>query len=291
MPMNAIQYAALYQNLLVKEGNHNRSVPVTAYLSGREATAGKEPMRAAIHKFMHENKKKDPGFIWHPPVPREMFPEVGMFGFYNYEQMCTGLVSCYTGKASPEWLSFILHCAVQFKLSSPDRLDAYAADNLGIDCSGFVGNYVLHVLHGSPGFYTQGHYQGPSSQITDLVRPPYLKRMEDFVPSAIYTLGMIADDGHMPAGGSTAGHKDTGHVMVTVPGTWKQPRPVVVDKFGKLIKTGPGAFAVSVVESRGKVGLGPASDYTFLSVDKDKNFTVFRGGSKSLMRVKVSRVG
>ena len=48
MPVDPIAYASLYQNLLVRVDNHNLSIPVTRYLSGRECTAGKEPMRAAI---------------------------------------------------------------------------------------------------------------------------------------------------------------------------------------------------------------------------------------------------
>ena len=284
MPVDPIAYASLYQNLLVRVDNHNLSIPVTRYLSGRECTAGKEPMRAAIKHYILTKKKTDPGFIWHPGVPVQMFPQVGMFGFYNYEQMCQGLVSCYCGKGSPEWLSFVLHCALQFKLSSPGQLDAYAADNLGIDCSGFVGNYILHGFLGLDGFYGQSSKgmtsKGPSSLITQLVPPPYLKRLDQFAPASTYTLGMIAKDGHMPAGNG-----DTGHVMVTVPNSNKPSPPMLGH-----VRTGPQSYTVKVMESRGGGGLLPASDYTFVSVDEQSIFKVYRGGSKSFMRVKVSKL-
>jgi hypothetical protein len=283
--MNPVEYANLYWNLKVNVGpNHSVKVPVTRYQSGKEASPGKDPLYSKLKQFFHEKKKADPNWIWHPDIPRDLFPWVGQFGFFNIDQMIHGLVRAYCGKGTPEWLSFAMHCAVKFKLTTPESLPAYAATNLGIDCSGFVGNYILHGFLPLHGFYMQSKSgqtsRGPSSLITALACPPYLKRMDEFQTSSTYVLGMIAKDGHMPAGNG-----DTGHVMVTVPNSNK-PSPAFVGSH----KTGPDSYTVSVVESRGKVGLGEPSDYTFLSVDKDSNFLVYRGGSKSTMRVKVTKL-
>jgi hypothetical protein len=126
-------------------------------------------------------------------------------------------VYCFLGKGAPEHYQIVLQLADHWGLA-PNGLQAYADSALGLDCNGFVGNYIWHGKKGKPwskpGFKD---LKGPDSIITNFFTgSTFVKRWEDIHTSNTYVLGMVNKAGQIVPGGN--GIQSAGHIMITQPG-------------------------------------------------------------------------
>ena len=189
----------------------------------------------------------------------------------------------FAGKGSPEACQAVLQLAHYWGLA-PD-VQAYADSALGLDCNGFVGNYLWHLKNPWTDLGARDHDLGPDSPIQtgyfDHYQHRLLDRWESLDTSKMYIMMKVGTDGVVINGGGDAAH--AGHIVITEP---NQQRP------GKDAKT----FAVKSVEATG--GHTPQglweSWYTCPSYDsKTKIFSIFRedmdAGHKN-MEVKIAAV-
>jgi hypothetical protein len=159
----------------------------------------------------------------------------------------------FFGKGSPEEAQITLQLADRFGLVKEHNVQSYCDKYLGLDCSGFVGNYLVHGLR-------EGDWQSAEPMGTDclanktigVIMRAYGKPiddLDDLAPSNSYLLGLVGRSGKIIEqyeGGSF------GHIGVTWPGAkWESPY-----REGKTSRPVPTFWAV---ESTGGVGLGTHS--------------------------------
>ena len=131
----------------------------------------------------------------------------------------------YLGKACPEEIQITLQLVVRFKMETADNLQTYcdkATDGLaqgrvGLDCNGFVGNYIDHGLRGKAwddaklggGKFTAD--QGIATIMRGL--GPEVKSLDDLKNFQMYVMGLVD-----PSNGQVIDRfagKLTGHIVVT----------------------------------------------------------------------------
>ncbi len=177
----------------------------------------------------------------------------------------------FVGKGSPEACQAVLQLANYWGLA-PD-VQGYADSALGLDCNGFVGNYLWHAKNGNPwtNLGAGDHDLGPDSPIRtgyyDHYQVHLLDRWESLDTTKMYIMMEVGTDGVVINGGGSAG--GPGHIVITEPNQ-RDERP------GKDPKK---SFAVKSVEATG--GHTPEglweSWYTCPSYDsKSKIFSIFR---------------
>jgi hypothetical protein len=153
-------------------------------------------------------------------------------------------VYCFLGKGAPEHCQIVLQLADHWGLA-PNGLQAYADSALGLDCNGFVGNYIWHGKKGNK--WSKGGFKdlnGPDSLITHFFKgAPFVKRWEEINPSQTYLLGMVDKTGQIVPGGN--GVATAGHIMISQPGKWSHghfdtysPRLWVVESTAGAVRPG-----------------------------------------------------
>ena len=165
--------------------------------------------------------------------------------------------------AGTEYCTIVLQLAHHWGLA-PDP-QKYADEALGLDCNGFVGNYVWHVKKGKPwtDLGIRNNDVGPDAQI-DAFFPyfdkGFVNRWEDLDSSKTYLMGMFKG-GVIVKGGE--GLAAAGHIMITQPG------------YSRPLRTNNGvkSNAIFVVEST--LGHNPGLWASFYSLKKDLGNGVF----------------
>jgi hypothetical protein len=179
-------------------------------------------------------------------------------------------------------------------------------DRLGLDCNGFIGNYIRHVLqdlpwHSDPGKDSRDieanslinsimAYCAPITSTDQIVK----------APQRSYVLAWVD-----PHTGRIKDNKDSppGHIMITQPGPATfQPWNVWAGGFGGVNYNN--VPALHVVESTGKDGMVASlkrsgyeglvhSWYLLLEENKSTRFTIFkvhRGSKAQTMDVRIAAV-
>jgi hypothetical protein len=206
----------------------------------------------------------------------------------------------FVGKGSPEQVQATIQLLYRFRQNKA-TVEQFAGGGakkdeynfIGLDCNGFVGNYLQRVSWKKYDWLNQNnlHHPGPDSLIKDLfldsTRPVY--SLEDFKTrgSAIYLFvfcapdGTIYDHGHGPGG--------AGHIMITDPGV------KAIEQDGVRFKVSESTAA----NINGSGGGPVTSDYVVHEMVKEGDhatrtgavFSVWRGGKPSMpMNVKIGSV-
>lgn len=170
----------------------------------------------------------------------------------------------FAGKGAPEHCQIVLRLAHEWGLAS-NGLQRYADEALGLDCNGFVGNYLWHVKKGIDwqGLGLRSGDLGPDALISSYFRgKKLLSSWEEIDPSRSHILGMVDADGNIMSGGPNA---KPGHIAITEP---NRSRPPTQYK----------APAIWTVESTAARDPGLSESwYSLISVDpKTKVFKLFR---------------
>lgn len=151
----------------------------------------------------------------------------------------------FSGKGSPEACQIVLQLAGQWGLAA-DGLQKYADQALGLDCNGFVGNYLWHEKRGNPwnDLGVGNRDLGPDAFIDELCRGKGLTKWDEIRASQMYVLGMLDSSGQVVRGGPAAKEGDpaprSGHLVITEPGRLRPAMTVM----GKAVPP-----AIRVVES------------------------------------------
>jgi len=144
--ISPLYYARRYWNLQVPlDAGGFASVRIGSYLSG-QPTPGKDPLWMKVKQAFSGGKT---------------VKATAHNGFVLQELNCTTpddillhIVRPFYGKGSPEDCQIVLQMALRFGLTSQGQLQSYADNYIGLDCNGFVGNWLWHGLAGSPGTAT-----------------------------------------------------------------------------------------------------------------------------------------
>jgi hypothetical protein len=187
------------------------------------------------------------------------------------------------GKGSPEEVQVTLQLAVRFGLVKPEKLQNDYCDKVngkvGLDCNGFVGNYVWHGAWGAP---WDSDKTGADWEANKGIRTivggagPQIKTVKEISPVGTYLGALVGGDRQIID--RYGGGGIIGHLVVTQPGTLTTGYMQ-----GKLCPV------LRAYESTGRVGLTD-SDYYILNVATDGVFTVYRTSKKETKDFRISRL-
>ena len=253
------EYAARYLPIQVPGPAEALPINVERYHNGAP-TAAQQALWSALGDHFRVNQKRNSGYRLRLIVNR-MPLEIA-----SREEIRMSAVRPFWGKGSPEDCQVVLQLATLLRLTTPERLQAWTNANLGLDCNGFVGNYLFHVVLKADWLANAGKKQpGPSSLITSLFKWAAGEKEENALDDLskldaqrIHILAKVDDDGKVMPGGPGNPH---GHIAITEPGQFMKQSFVSNSMGGLDLKTAlQGMYnkpAVRTVESAGPVkGVG-----------------------------------
>ena len=206
----------------------------------------------------------------------------------------------FYGKGSPEEVQVVLQLAVRYGVFPREKVQIYCDNgNIGLDCNGFIGNYLRHVHQGLP-WDTDARSKTEKKTEIDAntliasimkfgkltIPVKAIADIEQF-PWNVHLLAMANEHGHVldhlkNPDGSTA----YGHIMISEPGTQRMEASPVIPGLAPVPDR---ALGMTVFESAGGVGL-VESKYYILSVNKHGAFKIYRGSKASAMTAIISRL-
>ncbi len=283
-----LQYAERYWQLPVPVPNGPVTVRIDKYHLGAP-THAKDVLWRALQDYFTAQLRQTPGFQLQLTVDGQP----ARFG--STHEMLFHVLRPFFGKGSPEQNQIVLQLVVMLGIKQPAELQAYANENLGIDCNGFVGNYLLHgrgqqpwtVLDGS------GSSVGPNSLITQIfAQGNAVTNGATMLAARSYILVEVDANGHVMPGGP---NNPPGHIAITEPGRF-QAHAFVTDSFGgldlRLARQGVyqhrGFWAVEATGHH--VGLTQSWYSIPETADSQGAFRVFRGSQGHWLRFKISEL-
>jgi hypothetical protein len=210
--------------------------------------------------------------------------------YKSKSELWENAVDSFYGKGSPEEVQVTLQLAVRYGLIKAEALQQYCDNgNIGLDCNGFVGNFLRHVKLGLPWHSDPGKKQArseahASAQIAQLLNSKMttpVNDMEDIVAhkDSSFIFAMCDKNGKVKDRFPRPGKKDgVGHIMIS------NPRSLLLVYWAVQPW-----YKITVLEATGGIGLAE-SEYNFLE-DRDKGvFNVHRGSKHQNMTVRISRI-
>jgi len=288
MPLSPVGYANRYLNLQVPFDDGTTSVRISKYHIG-SPKAEQGALWQALKEHFLRNQRRDASWRLRLRVNSETAE------FSSAHDMLHRAANPFWGKGSPEDCQIVLQLAVILgRVPGRDSLQAYADNNLGLDCNGFVGNYLFRVVDGN-GWRSDASDRaiGPSSTITQIMEKPgrvVIKSPDEIMPAKIHILGEV--DGQyktMPGGPSAA----PGHIVMTEPGRYRENfMSMDLDLADQGVLGSP---ALWCTESAGGSGL-VQSWYTFTQLRAggrtiDGVFRVHRGNRGRFLNFRVIALG
>lgn len=219
--------------------------------------------------------------------------------FHNHHELAAVALKGFMGKGNPEDVQATLQLAVRANLAKPETLQAWCDSNdIGLDCNGFIGNYLRHVIFGKDWF------DEPATQKQDLteasanmsielaMRRPVghlMTTIQDLVnhSQGIILIAKCGEDGVV----HDRFAKGVGHIMISNPNSARpaffQHLPGMPGKTGDRFVT----LALDVIESTGGMGLKDTTYHILEPRLKPKGaWTIFRGSKNETMLVKMARL-
>jgi hypothetical protein len=218
--------------------------------------------------------------------------------FQSRAEIAPFVAAPFMGKGSPEDMQIVLQLAVRYGLigKTQQEIQNYCDEkqgktqmgkNIGLDCNGFVGNFLWHTVGGHPWIDKPANSKEShtSTGIKSLLRNVgrQIKTMEDLVFNGIYVMGLVNDAGNVI---DRKEGKKQGHVVISQPLTLKA-KSLYIPIFGWKYGEFP---SLQVVEATGRGKGLVESDYYILDVDKKGVFKVWRGSQQEQMSVQIYRV-
>jgi hypothetical protein len=287
--MTPWEYATRYlpvQVVQVSGSTQTYPIDISRYHLGTP-TAAKDQILAAITDHFAANQRKDAGYrlkLRVNNVPVEFGRREDLFPSLN----------AFWGKGSPEDCQIVLQLALVLGGIKPDRLQSWADANLGLDCNGFVGNYLFHEVQQNGWRLAPAKTEiGPSSTIDEYFRRWAQDPIEDLshvLPGRMQLIVRVDDAGHVIprySGGKV------GHIAITQPGE-SMGQSFVTDTMGfydmETARLGMyGKFALRTVESGGPVKGVQKNWMVFVQPSKVKGvFEVRRDNIHMLDKVKIA---
>ena len=298
--MTPVEYRQRYLSIPVVAGGQSRTVRVEIYRIG-EPDAAKSTLWSHLKDHFRVNKKRDPGYRLTLRVNNTDE------SFFSETDLLRRVVNPYYGKGSPEDCQITLEVAVVLGLTTIDRVQDYANAHIGLDCNGFVGNYIWHERQGHAWNTWPGDGDtdpGPSSNIAWIWNwvkrnGREIKTVDEMTPSKMYVLAMLDSSLKIIPGGPNS---PSGHICITEPNRF-MARSFTFDTMGfldlGLAKKGAyGHPAYWTIESTGpemKVGL-KESWYAIRTHERTKGspvpgvFNVFRGSKSTSLKFRIAEL-
>jgi hypothetical protein len=297
-----VEYAERYRNVSVQAGGQTRNVRVEIYRIGKP-DAEQGSLWSKLKDHFAVNKKKDPNFRLRLNV-NGVEQE-----FASADPLLRRVVNPFWGKGSPEDCQIALEVAVLTGRTGIDRVQDYANKHIGLDCNGFVGNYIWHVHQGHawdtwPAKDDEDKEPYPSANIASIMNwtkkaGREITAISDMHAGKMYVMALVGDDHKVVPGGPSG---PSGHIVITEPGKFME-RSFVHDTMGfydlrMAKKDAYGHPAFYVVESTGpemQVGLRD-SWYAMRPLKKANGdevpavFSVFRGVKGKAMKVRIAEL-
>jgi hypothetical protein len=286
--LTPVDYAKRYWNLEVPlSAGGSARVHVDRYHIG-EPDAAQGRLWSRLKEHFKREQHKNPAFrlqVQVNSIPTE---------FASPESILRRVVSPFWGKGSPEDCQITLQVALLLGEASPDGLQAYCDAHLGLDCNGFVGNYLWHERDGNHWNVTaQDHGVGPSASIDTLMkagRP--VSKVEQLDGARMLLLAEVNAAYHIIPGGKSG----AGHVVITEP--YRFMRSFAFDSMGGLdlrlglqgVYASPAYWAVESTSRRGLVESWYAVQQLQGHHGKpvDGVFRVFRGSKGSFLNFRAA---
>ncbi|HEY1380698.1 MAG TPA: hypothetical protein VGF55_28105 [Gemmataceae bacterium] len=141
--------------------------------------------------------------------------------FTTWNEVWFHAQKAFMGKGSPEEAQITLQLADRFGLLKGGDLQAYCDKYLGLDCNGFVGNYLAH---GKPEKAWDADPPGAgylaNTDIANIVSrtcaKPSVKTADEIVSANSYVMAMTDSAGRVIARFGPNG--SVGHIFITLPG-------------------------------------------------------------------------
>jgi hypothetical protein len=298
--MTPVEYRERYLSIPVVAGGQSRVVRVEIYRIG-EPDAAKSTLWSHLKDHFRVNKKKDPAYKLTLRVNNTDE------SFSSETELLRRVVNPYYGKGSPEDCQITLELAVLLGLTTIDRVQDYANKHIGLDCNGFVGNYIWHVYRGHAWntWPADGDQDpGPSSNIASIWNwakrtGREIKTVDEMIASRMYVLAMLDNGLAIIPGGPNS---RSGHICITEPNKF-MARSFVFDTMGfldlGLAKKGAyGHPAYWAIESTGPemtVGLRE-SWYAIRAHERAHGspvpgvFNVFRGSKSTSLKFRIAEL-
>ena len=258
------EYEAQYKSLKVEFEDGPVTVSIQAYLEGKGTMpwdAQADKVIDASREAFQEEKKKDPKFALTLSVS-------GKSVSIDKENVLVKMLHyAFEGKGSPEDCQVAAQMVVRHSKETKASLPAYCTAHMGLDCTGFVGNYLWYILGGkSWPDQMPGGNDGPNALIgkivlkgTTPVTDLSLIRQSDLV-----ILGLLdASNNLVDKDGDGGRHA---HIVISQPGM----TPILPFPFFGLTSD-EDTFATECVESTGEIGL--TDSYYSLTPVMDKKGT------------------
>jgi hypothetical protein len=210
----------------------------------------------------------------------------------SFKKLHPRATAAFSGKGSPEDVQLTLQLAARCNVAPEGlqqycdkKVDTYA--RLGLDCNGFVGNYLQYRSD-----KTKWDWGGPKKQnlastgvkdIVDSLGTKPITKVDDMINSRIFVLGLV-DTNTRTVINQFSSSGGVAHIVITEAINWgsKAVYPPVPKQYlnGRYIH-------YSTIESTPAVGLS-ASIYGVLELAGDGVATVWRGRSElGVMNVKI----
>ena len=302
-----VEYYERYLNLSVPAADGAadlaNNISVSKYLLGLkdEQTNARVALLKKIQKDLAAGKQADSSYKIRIQADNGNGREVAEFSSITTQEndpLWMLIRYPYAGKGSPQGIQAVLQLVAsdgpgQKALVSPDRLQEYCDDLLGVDCNGFVGSFIRHELQGVPwsDLTPKAGTVSPNNLITSIWNDApgtVLRSAADVDPANMHVLVLVDNQGTVIPGG----HPPHGHIMISQPGestttTWTS------SNLG--VPSGTEVPAICVTESTGAKkadgtnGLA-RSWYHYVDDPHLKNkgvLLVHRGVNGTTMRVKI----
>jgi hypothetical protein len=257
-----VDYYFRYQNITVPspdgQGDLATGITVDRYRLGSQQAYVDERSRLIrkVRADLKIRRKEDPGAVISLRVSTPDGYQDHSFDNGEAEQLSALLRYAYVGKGSPESVQVALQLgAVDLPGSppivEPENFQAYCDKWLGLDCSGFVGNFLRHDYRGVA--WADVNETDSEIKSNDLITEIWNKfdgtvrnSAEEIDPNDLNLLCMVDGDGKIVGGGSGP----YGHIMISGPGE----RADVYNLKSQLgVADDVGVPAICVAESTGAV--------------------------------------
>ncbi|WP_048708279.1 hypothetical protein [Microvirga massiliensis] len=310
--MTPLEYAAKYKNLEVylytedqakaapagqlPPGGDWQTVNVHAYRLGLKKAYQQTINSIEVFKSKvrpHLNQKDESITVWVKTVQGEVVPKT----YRSRSELSENANDPFYGKGSPEECQVVLQLAVRYGVFPREKIQLYCDNgNIGLDCNGFVGNYLRHFKQGLPWDTDakkdqKGEFDANTmiqSIMTFTGKTLPVKTLDEIEKNqlSIFLLALCDESGRiLDHAKMTDGTTAYGHIMISQPGTFKKiSQPGAAGP--RLLREVP---MFTVIESTGGHGLVD-SPYRLLEVNKNGAFKVFRGVKGQTMRVRIARV-
>jgi hypothetical protein len=269
-------YADTYRNLEVGLETGSVTVKIERYLLG-DADEEEGALVQAVKEHFHVQQKHDPHFTL------DLIVNGDVVSIKDYEHIKLHIAAPFFGKGSPEDCQVAAQLAVMMKRTSKEHLARYCEKHMGLDCNGFVGNYLFHVRARNPWQVVAKDKVdlGPSSSMDEFVRAGQPVKDLNAINPANLHLFVEVDKASLRVISGNA--DDPGHIAISDPNKYT-PTSFVSNSFGGLdlgfARKGayghPALWAVESTGPVGKVGLRE-SWYAIKKLVLSKHHAVNRG--------------